>query len=1285
MRARFNDLAAVLRSVAFRLVKVTVLYDEETEEYIGDVEELSGKIADLTKTASKPGGISLFTDANKTTYKSTYQLLKEIAEIYDDLTDRQQAGLLEALAGKRQGQILAATITNFDAAEEALRNMTNSAGNAEAEMEVIRDSAEYALNELKETFTSLAQNSVSRNGLKDLIKAGTSILGIVNDVVEKIGLIPAILTTIIGITASKKMTKGLFGYNYATGKMTAGGVDVGKGWIGGIKTQISDSKMLKAEVKANQQALIDFENEMNKGVVTQQTYNKVMNSSDAAVRKFGEGIMNGTAAAKDYTAAVGKIGIGAKAAAMGVQILNTAVSMLISMGVSLVINSIIKTIDDSANSLENHANKLSELTSKEKSLKSEIDELNGQLTDTKEKIAELEAMPDLTLLEKGELENLKAANDELERQIRLKRGELSETSYDKNKEAQALWEDMSGSPSWYTFKNPFTADNIFEGLGNAIWDLLPPVQWASNAFTGIERIVNDERIYAQMDNLEKYKELLEEINEIKETDEYKNGDSEITKQVDELQEALDELHDKNEKAYSGFWVPLSANLDPNLTENKEALDTVNELIEEWEKLTKLSYKNFAELYNDAKFAVTRKQLEDLAAAGKLTSESFKELSETDIAGIDDFREALEEIEDLTVEDVIEAIIKAAEKSGKEFKNAAREAKNYADTLKGLEDVINNLISKQEKLADAFKKTRLNGTLSAKEMLELVQEMPDLAQYVKEIGDGYTIAKEGFGNVNRENRKEMIDAITKRMDDIKEQIWLVEERNEVEAQKNALFDSLDKAWAKDPYSEESKKISQSLENVNEYLKELNDKINASENADNIYDLNEAYNGLITTLNLINDTFDKTEAEIEGVNEAYDNAKSEISEYNKDIQTLNEAIKTLNSGILLSYDEMCEIVDIAPELEDSFKQQGTRYSIATDLLEKWQKKSYEARNSYIDDLIAVADAERDMLSEQGTATANKRIEALEDYINRLQALRKDITIDDDDDLSKELQNQIDYYKTILEAVGAVKDKYADAIDKEIDALEESKDALKDANDERDRELKLIEARNNLENAKKRKVWVYTEGEGFKQVRDEKAVKEAEDAYRDAITDIQVAEIDAAIEEKEKQKEALEENTKALLDLEQDIQDALTISKAMSALGLSDPAQLLTLPDAVKQDIADKLADAMLKKDAEDNKENAMYVPVTLDSVLEKLGSSVKASDLNSSVFDNVKQAAYDSAVKGFVDTLKASADNMVNNVSYNNSPTFNANFNIYDANDPDAVAVTVRKELQNFLIEYNNSIK
>lgn len=85
-----RDAASVgtaLRTVSMRIRG----YDEETEEYVGGLEELSGDIADLTKTAEHPLGITLFTDADKTEYKSTIQLLRDISEIYDELTDKQQA------------------------------------------------------------------------------------------------------------------------------------------------------------------------------------------------------------------------------------------------------------------------------------------------------------------------------------------------------------------------------------------------------------------------------------------------------------------------------------------------------------------------------------------------------------------------------------------------------------------------------------------------------------------------------------------------------------------------------------------------------------------------------------------------------------------------------------------------------------------------------------------------------------------------------------------------------------------------------------------------------------------------------------------------------------------------------------------------------------------------------------------------------------------------------------------------------------------------------------------
>lgn len=174
---------------AFKTISMRIRgYDEETESYTNDVEVLNGKIADLTKTASNPGGISLFTDETKTEYKSTYQLLEEISEIYDELTDKQQAQLLEALAGKRQGQIVAATIKNFDAARKAMDNMTHSAGDADKEMNTIKQSLEYKLNALKETGVGIAQNLFQRDDMKTFVDGLTSVLEVVDKLTEKLGL-----------------------------------------------------------------------------------------------------------------------------------------------------------------------------------------------------------------------------------------------------------------------------------------------------------------------------------------------------------------------------------------------------------------------------------------------------------------------------------------------------------------------------------------------------------------------------------------------------------------------------------------------------------------------------------------------------------------------------------------------------------------------------------------------------------------------------------------------------------------------------------------------------------------------------------------------------------------------------------------------------------------------------------------------------------------------------------------------------------------------------------------
>lgn len=168
-------------------------YDEQTEEFSEDLATLSGEIADLTKVASNGNrGISLFEVGNPNQYRSTYDILKDIANIWDELTDKKQANLLEALFGKRQAQIGAAILSNFEQAEKAISTMEKSAGSAEREMEKIYASLEYKLNKFKETWVGIAQNLFDSDAIGALVDALTFLSSIVDKVTDVFGFLGTI-------------------------------------------------------------------------------------------------------------------------------------------------------------------------------------------------------------------------------------------------------------------------------------------------------------------------------------------------------------------------------------------------------------------------------------------------------------------------------------------------------------------------------------------------------------------------------------------------------------------------------------------------------------------------------------------------------------------------------------------------------------------------------------------------------------------------------------------------------------------------------------------------------------------------------------------------------------------------------------------------------------------------------------------------------------------------------------------------------------------------------------
>ena len=174
-------------------------YDEETEEYVGGVEELTGAIADLTKTASNNRGISLFENGDPETYRSTYDILADIAGIWDELTDKNRADLLEKLFGKQRAQVGAALLSNFEQAEKSIETMANSAGSARDEMENIYESLDYKLNALQETWVGVAQNLFDTDQMKLIVEVLIFFSEIVDGLTESLGLFgTAGLAVVIG-------------------------------------------------------------------------------------------------------------------------------------------------------------------------------------------------------------------------------------------------------------------------------------------------------------------------------------------------------------------------------------------------------------------------------------------------------------------------------------------------------------------------------------------------------------------------------------------------------------------------------------------------------------------------------------------------------------------------------------------------------------------------------------------------------------------------------------------------------------------------------------------------------------------------------------------------------------------------------------------------------------------------------------------------------------------------------------------------------------------------------
>lgn len=190
-----------LRSVALRLRS----FDESTEEYSSDLANITGELVDLTKTAEHAQGVSVFKEGSTTEFKSLVDYFREIADIWDEMSQKQQNDFLLKAFGRTQAQAGAALIQNFKGVEKALDVMDNAAGSSDREMSVIESSIEYKINALKETWVGTVQDILDRGDIGTIVDGLTKISEAISFVTSNLGILKTAALGVAGYLSFKNV------------------------------------------------------------------------------------------------------------------------------------------------------------------------------------------------------------------------------------------------------------------------------------------------------------------------------------------------------------------------------------------------------------------------------------------------------------------------------------------------------------------------------------------------------------------------------------------------------------------------------------------------------------------------------------------------------------------------------------------------------------------------------------------------------------------------------------------------------------------------------------------------------------------------------------------------------------------------------------------------------------------------------------------------------------------------------------------------------------------------
>lgn len=263
-----------MKTVSMRLRGMKGELEElgEESEGVENISQMQGRILNLTH-----GAVNIFD--NQGEFRSTYDILMDIAAVYKDLTSTEQADLLETIAGKHRANDVAAFLSNAENAAGMVEAAENSAGSAANENAKYLESLQGRITSLQASLQTLSVSFLNSDFLSGAVGGVNNFVQAITGLINEVGPIPALMGAVGA--AMSVMDKGPIYFDNTTKQVKVLGKSLSE--LKGIFSSLGSGDKVSAlassfDDKDNPLRIIDQRIEQEKAAI--EKYNRLLVERD---------------------------------------------------------------------------------------------------------------------------------------------------------------------------------------------------------------------------------------------------------------------------------------------------------------------------------------------------------------------------------------------------------------------------------------------------------------------------------------------------------------------------------------------------------------------------------------------------------------------------------------------------------------------------------------------------------------------------------------------------------------------------------------------------------------------------------------------------------------------------------------------------------------------------------------------------------------------------------------------------------------------------------------------